>query len=98
MTTPEQIEKAFGSELEDLADFILARATDSLDVHIGAELAGIAHVHRLWGEECTEQADHYDRSFPCEEYERGLRLGIAWLKSKVEATVPPVGRRRSGGN
>ncbi|MBM7518292.1 hypothetical protein [Nocardioides nitrophenolicus] len=69
------------NELGYLSEFIHKRTESDLDHHIACHLHETAFQHAHWSNDCKET--HMFTDYPCDDYERGLHLGIAWLKSRI---------------
>lgn len=82
--TPKPPEpKPLETELTHLAEFILERTdAPSLGRHVGAHISITADEHDVWSPNC--KVGHYFDDIPCDEYERALSLGIAWMKDYIE--------------
>lgn len=70
------------NELTVLAEFIQCHAAAPFDRHLSAILSETGTTHDSWATNC--QVNHFHDDIPCEEYERGISLGIAWLKARIE--------------
>lgn len=70
------------NELTVLAEFIGSHAQNPFDRHLSALLAETGNHHDTWSQNCA--VPHWESDFPCEEFERGVSLGIAWLKARIE--------------
>ena len=71
------------NEITVLADFIRDHQVTSLDRYLAAIMDEIGTGHDVWASQCSEC--HLYEDAPCDDYERGLSLGIAWLKARIEA-------------
>lgn len=75
--------KIVTNELTVLADFIGEHSAEPFDRHLSALLSETGSMHDLWAGNC--QVTHFYSDVPCDEYERAVSLGIAWLKARIEA-------------
>ncbi|MBS2939578.1 hypothetical protein KDN32_17705 [Nocardioides sp. J2M5] len=77
--TPDSV-----NELTELGEFIQNHGTTTFDGVIGTEVKLIGLSHESSEDHCS--ASHYPagEGWVCDEYERGLHIGIAWLKDQVE--------------
>lgn len=80
MTNTTENEKS--NELTHLAEFMAKRAVSEIDTAIGCQIEIIGHGHELWSRDCS--SGHQYDEYPCDQFEIGLFLGIAWLKTRVE--------------
>lgn len=72
---------AITNELTMLGQFILENAVVEFDIHLGALIQGAGEMHDLYAGNC--RADHMYTDVPCDEYERNIALGIAWLMARI---------------
>lgn len=79
-TPPDKI-----NELTELGDYIKVHAGNDFDHVIGTEIKLIGLNHESSEDDCT--ASHYPagEGWVCDEYERGIHIGIAWLKTRLDA-------------
>lgn len=81
---PDQEPKSTGrrtNELSELATFIRANAVVQFDRHLSVLLDETSQNHDIYAGNCAVQ--HWHEEVPCDEYERGVSLGIAWLKAHI---------------
>ena len=69
------------NELTMLGQFILENAVVEFDIHLGALIQQAGEMHDLFAGNC--RADHMYTDVPCDEYERNIALGIAWLMARI---------------
>lgn len=69
------------NELSMLGLFILENVAVEFDTHLGSLLVDAGEAHDIYAGNC--RADHMYTDVPCDEYERGLALGIAWLMARI---------------
>lgn len=70
---------------EQMIDDICNRmhgSSDRLTQTLAGMISATRENHSSWCENCT--ADHFDNSFPCEEFERAFAIALAWLTSRGE--------------
>lgn len=84
MTNPEAASEPepAGYELASLADFIRKHGRTSFDQTLADTLLDCAHLHGWWSRDC--KVSHWEPDYPCDDYERAITLGIAWLKGHIE--------------
>lgn len=70
------------NELTVLAEFIRQHAAVAFDRHLATLLRECGEVHDAFAGNC--QVQHWHDEFPCEEFERSISLGIAWLKARID--------------
>jgi len=80
--TEPQADATKANELTELAAFILANATAEFDRHLGVLLSEIGQAHDVYAGNC--ETPHWHEEVPCDEFERGVSLGIAWLKARIK--------------
>ncbi len=73
------------NELTVLADFIREHAAVPFDRHLATLLRECGEVHDAFAGNC--QVQHWHDEFPCDEFERSISLGIAWLKARIQGGV-----------
>lgn len=73
------------NELTVLAEFISDHADNPFDRHLSVLLDETGQMHDLWAANC--KVAHFHDDIPCDEYERGVSLAIAWLKARIEGGV-----------
>ncbi len=71
------------NELTILAEFIAANSNEmTFDRYLAVMLRETGEDHEAWAGAC--RVPHWHDDVPCDEYERGISLGIAWLKARIE--------------
>lgn len=69
------------NELSELSAFILDHGEAAFDRHLATLLHETSQAHDAWAANC--RTAHFYEDVPCDEFERGVSLGVAWLKARI---------------
>lgn len=70
--------------LEDSLDLIgeqMAKDKDHFVACVGEMIVEVRKEHFLWANAC--KTPHWHDDYPCDEFERAMVLGVAWLAARA---------------
>ena len=82
LPSPDSTDSGKVNELSELSAFIKAHSVTEFDRHLSALLHETSQAHDIYAQNCEVQ--HWHEEVPCDEFERGISLGIAWLKARIK--------------